>query len=76
MDQNCISKALILNLWKTPADLINVTQEDMKTILVEELSKHLDNQEHSLQDLSGRSIITHIVSKIILLKIKNLQGCK
>ena len=66
MDQNCISKALILNLWRTTADLMNVAQEDMKTILIEELSKHLDNKEHSLQDLSDRSIIIHILSKIIL----------
>ena len=54
LDPNCISKALIFNLWRTAADLINVTQDDMKTILVAELNKHLNSKEHSLQDLSNR----------------------
>ena len=54
LDLNCVFKALTLNLWRTAADLIDVTKEDMKTILVSELSKHLDNSKHSLQDLSNR----------------------
>ena len=54
VDSECVYKALISNTWKAAPDLINVTQEDMKTILVSELSKHLNSQEHSLQDLSSR----------------------
>ena len=54
VDSECVYKALTSNTWKAATDLINVTQEDMKTILVSELSKHLNSQEHSLQDLSSR----------------------
>jgi len=54
LDLNCVFKALTLNLWRTAADLKDVTKEDMKTILVSKLSKHLDNSKHSLQDLSDR----------------------
>ena len=54
VDSECVDKALITNNWKAATDLINVNKEDVKTILVSELSKHLNSQEHSLQDLSSR----------------------
>ena len=35
-------------------DLEQIAESDKKSVLIEELAKHLDSAVHSVQDLSGR----------------------
>ena len=56
VEEMCVYNALLLNVWKMPSELMNKTSDDMHTILIFELTQHLDSSVHSLQDLSIRSI--------------------
>ena len=69
VEDMCVYNALILNVWKMPSDLMNTTLDDMKSILIFELTQHLDSSVHSLQDLSIRSINLFILLLILYLNV-------
>ena len=56
LTDDCVYTALLLNKWTDSLDLELMTEEDMKELLKEKLSKSLDPGKHSLSDLSFRSV--------------------
>ena len=71
VEEMCVYKALILNIWKMPSDLMNKTLNEMQSILIFELAQHLDSSVHSLQDLSIRSINFFNISIDFIFKCLN-----
>ena len=51
---DCVAKALVQNQWLQQEQVQNMGEMDLKSALIENLNKHLDEEIHSVPELSYR----------------------
>ena len=55
-EPNCIELSLINNKWSTQAELAEMSETDIKNLLLEKLKFYYDGFIHSIVDLSMREV--------------------
>ena len=55
-DEDCIGKALVNNEWAKPEDIVDLKENEKKSLLIDNMILSYDGQIHSQLDLSMRAI--------------------
>ena len=55
-DEDCLGKALVNNEWAKPEDVVDLPENEKKSLLIEKMVLSYDGQIHSQLDLSMRAV--------------------
>ena len=55
-DEDCIGKALVNNEWAKPEDIVDLKENEKKSLLIDNMILSYDGQIHSQLDLSMRAV--------------------
>ena len=57
LQDNCLASALVQNEWLAEEEVQSMAEVDLKAALIENLNKNLDQEIHSVPELSFRLVM-------------------